>query len=176
MGGGDGGSRNPVFYISSGSWNLYRMLEEFLDFRGFPPGPILLRDIGLDENRFLAEDHSHKLAKIDRVLDRYPGLPFVLIGDSGQDDPGLYVAAVKRRPGRVLAIYIRDVSPDRRGEMRALERAAQLEGVPLVLAASSAEIAADAAERGLISPQAVELVSAEKPLQLDATIVPPCAP
>ena len=34
-GGGDEGGPNPVFYISSGSWNLYRLLEEFLDFRGF---------------------------------------------------------------------------------------------------------------------------------------------
>ena len=40
----------------------------------------------------------------------YPALPFVLLGDSGQHDPEIYSEVVRENPGRILAIYIRDVS------------------------------------------------------------------
>ena len=36
---------NPVFYVSSSPWNLYTFLVGFLRHRGFPLGPVLLRDL-----------------------------------------------------------------------------------------------------------------------------------
>jgi phosphatidate phosphatase APP1 len=39
----------------------------------------------------------------------YPHLNFVLIGDSGQEDPKIYREIVAIFPGRILAVYIRDV-------------------------------------------------------------------
>jgi len=38
--------RNPIFYVSNGPWNLYDLLEEFLELNGLPAGPLFLRDWG----------------------------------------------------------------------------------------------------------------------------------
>ena len=42
--GRDGEAYNPVFYVSNSPWNLYDLLEDFLDVHGIPRGPLLLRD------------------------------------------------------------------------------------------------------------------------------------
>jgi len=36
---------NPVFYVSSSPWNLHSFMVAFLRRRGFPLGPVLLRDL-----------------------------------------------------------------------------------------------------------------------------------
>jgi phosphatidate phosphatase APP1 len=106
---------NPIFYVSSGPWNFYDIYAEFLDHQGIPRGPILLGDYGIDEEKFIYTPHlEHKLRSIRSIIDEYPGLQFVLIGDSGQHDPEIYREVVKEYPGRVLAIYIRDVTLDER--------------------------------------------------------------
>ena len=45
-------------------------------------------------------------------MSAYPELPFVLIGDSGQEDARLYAQAATENPEQVMAIFIRDVDPD----------------------------------------------------------------
>jgi phosphatidate phosphatase APP1 len=107
--------RNPIFYVSSGPWNFYEVYREFLETRGIPRGPILLGDFGLDEETLIHQPHiEHKLRSIRSIFDEYPHLKFVLIGDSGQRDPEVYREVVKEYPGRVLAVYIRDVSVEER--------------------------------------------------------------
>src|SRR5690606_9495637 len=101
--------RNPQIYISSSPFNLHARLVDFLRLNEIPPGPILLRDIGIDDTRFIKEKgHGEKREKALDVLDSLPQLPFVLIGDSGQEDPAIYAEVACMRPGRILAIYIRD--------------------------------------------------------------------
>ena len=46
------------------------------------------------------------------MLALYHNLPVVLIGDSGQHDPEIYRRVADEHPGRVLAVYIRNVSRD----------------------------------------------------------------
>lgn len=43
--GPDGEGHNPVFYVSMSGWNLYDLLEEFLDINDIPPGPLFLNDL-----------------------------------------------------------------------------------------------------------------------------------
>lgn len=150
---GKGGSeKNPIFYVSSSPWNIYDFLVEFIAFQGLPAGPLLLTDYGIDRNKLLKQSHSeHKLAAIERILGSYPRLPFVLIGDSGQHDPEIYLTAVRRFPGRIAAIYIRHVSDSRRAvEVAALAGEANSLGVIMLLAGDSSEVDADARRRGLI--------------------------
>jgi phosphatidate phosphatase APP1 len=107
--------KNPMFYVSSSPWNLYDVLIEFLDVNGIPLGPLMLRDWGMSVSEGLPLDHSvHKLHIIKQILDTYPTLPFILIGDSGQEDPEIYSTLVQNYPQRILAIYIRDVSGGKR--------------------------------------------------------------
>lgn len=103
--------QNPIFYISSSAWNLFDLLEDFLYLNQIPMGPILLRDLGFDADKFFKEGHEHKLRKAIRIMDTYPDLPFVFFGDSGQEDAWLYLEAARQKPDQVQAIFIRDVDP-----------------------------------------------------------------
>ena len=156
--------RNPLFYVSSSPWNLYDLLVHFFELQGIPQGPLLLRDLGLDREKFIQTGHRHhKRAQIERLFLRYPDLAWILIGDSGQKDPEIYRDVVRRHPGRVLAIYIRDVSRRRRDRaVRALGDAASDEGVPLHLVADTAEAAEHAAASGFITPGAVAAVRQDR--------------
>ena len=149
--GGDDG--NPVFYVSNSPWNLYQMLVEFMQTHGLPAGPLFLQDFGFDQDKFLMlSSEAHKLPVIRGLLDFYPDLPFVLIGDSGQQDPEIYTRIIEEYPGRILAVYIRDVSDERRdAEVEALAAAAAADGVELFLVPDSATAARHAAEQGLIA-------------------------
>ena len=93
--------RNPFFYVSKSPWNLYPPLLEYLELQGLPPGPILLRDFGWRSNK------NHKTETIEDILRTYPALPFVLIGDSGEQDAQIYGDIARRFAGRIRAIYIR---------------------------------------------------------------------
>lgn len=161
--GRDGALHNPVFYVSSSAWNLYDLFRAFLEHNGLPAGPILLRDMGIDEDKFVVErGHGHKLLKIEAILGTYRSLRFVLVGDSGQDDPFLYAEAVKRYPGRVLAIYIRDVKPKRRAEIRKVADEVTALGVPMLLVTDTVAAAEHAASEGLIDPAALADVRADR--------------
>ena len=101
-GGEVGLAGNPFFYVSSSVWNLYDVFAEFLEINGLPTGPLILRDLDADDAKWIKSGHEHKLAKIERILAICRRLPFVLIGDAGQDDPAIYREVARRNPGRVL--------------------------------------------------------------------------
>jgi phosphatidate phosphatase APP1 len=151
--GAEGQGYNPIFYVSSSPWNIYDVLEDFLDVRGVPPGPLFLKDWSLG---VLGKHRDHKLGIIRSLLRTYPELPFVLIGDSGEQDPEIYRQAVREHPGRVRAIYIRDVTTaGRDSEVRAIADEVRGLGAELVLAPDTAIAAEHAASIGLIAPEAV---------------------
>jgi phosphatidate phosphatase APP1 len=152
------GVRNPIFYVSSSPWNLYDVLVDFLELQSIPPGPLFLRDWGISERELLPTGHgSHKRAAIERILSACPTLPFILIGDSGQEDPEIYHRVVHDFPERIAAVYIRNVSPaPERGEaIRALAAEVEDAGSVLLLADDTLAATEHAAERGWIRPAAV---------------------
>lgn len=155
---------NPIYFISSSPWNLYDLLVDFFRIQGIPKGPILLRDFGLNRDLLSAQGHhTHKLAMIRKVLAVNPQLPFVLIGDSGQQDPEIYAQVVKENPGRIRAIYIRDVSEDRRDEaVRALIQLAEAGNVPMLLVTDTVAAAEHAASIGLIDPDTLPEIRADR--------------
>ncbi len=153
---GVGGGFNPIFYVSNGPWNLYDLLEDFLDVHGVPAGPLFLRDWSPTALRSARE---HKLEVIRKLLGTYPELPFVLIGDSGEEDPEIYHAAVREHPGRIRAIYIRDVSTkERDAAVHAIAREVRSLGVELLLVPDTTAAAEHAAQEGFISPEALTTI------------------
>ncbi|KAA5541834.1 DUF2183 domain-containing protein [Roseiconus nitratireducens] len=156
--GASGNAANPFFYVSSSAWNLYDAMQDFLSYHELPRGPILLRDLGIDKTKFIKTGHRHKLDKICQILETIDSLPFVLIGDAGQKDPQLYTEVVKRFPGRVKAIYIRQVSwKDRRSTIESLaeEMKQASPDVELRLIEDTAAAAEHAAQLKLIDPASV---------------------
>lgn len=162
--GKEGQSHNPFFYVSSSPWNLYDVLADFFELNKIPKGPILLRDIGISETKFIKEKHSeHKPVKIRQILNTYPDMPFVLVGDNGQHDPEIYAQIIKEFPGRILAAYIRDVSPDRRGmEVRRISEEVKAEKVDMVLCADTEEASQHAVDHGFIQSSEMDDIHREK--------------
>ena len=154
---------NPIFYVSSSAWNTYDLLVDFMTLNDIPAGPLLLADYGLGQESFPFSSHDrHKLAQIERVLITYPHLNFVLVGDSGQRDREIYRQVVANFPGRVRAIYIREVQwLVRNGihEPATLEQVAP--GVDMVLAPHTLAAAKHAAKLGLINPARLDAIAAD---------------
>ena len=100
---------NPIFYVSNSPWNLYRYLEFFLKRNNFPKGPILLRDFRTPFDRTPKTELAHKYHEIYNILNTYPKLNFILIGDCGEKDAYIYLDVVKKFPNRISAIYLRAV-------------------------------------------------------------------
>jgi phosphatidate phosphatase APP1 len=155
---------NPIFYVSSSPWNLYPLLTEFLEHQSIPAGPLVLRDWGLSGDAALPTRHgAHKLGAIRQILDCYPSLPFILIGDSGQEDPEIYRDVVHQYGARILAVYIRDVTPhaSRRTAIGELSEEVRGAGSELLLSDDTLASTMHAAARGWVSSAAVPEVAAE---------------
>src|SRR3954452_17097235 len=136
---------NPIFYVSSSPWNLHSFLVAFLQNRDFPLGPVMLRDLlGSGAGR------EPKHARIHEVLDQHPTLRFVLVGDSGEEDPQIYADIVREYADRILAVYIREVRLDP-GDGR-VEQVSDAwdDKVPFVLAADSDAVRRHALQLGLL--------------------------
>lgn len=109
--GKSGKEANPIFYVSHSPWNLYRYLEFFLKKNNFPKGPIILRNFPSPFARKKKTDEKpQKQKEILNLLKAYPELPFILIGDSGEHDPDIYMEIAESHPDRIKAIYLRSVN------------------------------------------------------------------
>lgn len=158
------GGTNPLFFVSSSPWNFYDLLVEFMELHAIPPGPLLLRDLGVDRQKLFEQPGiQHKLGCIRPILDSYPEMKFVLIGDSGERDPEIYRQIVREYPGRILAIYIRRITvPGRDDQVLALAKEVREEGVPMLLVPDTEAAAVHAAELGLLRWSRVPDVHEEK--------------
>ncbi len=150
---------HPIFYLSNSGWNMYDLLRDFLDLNDLPAGPLLLRDLGVG-----SDTSDHKIETLRRLFERY-SLPVVLVGDSGQHDAEIYARVAREHPGRVRAIYIRDVDPDDDSEYdgnvdRIIAESEAL-GIPFRRVRDSAQIAAHAAEIGLLPSDEVAEVAVD---------------
>lgn len=105
---------NPIFYVSHSPWNLYRYLDLFLRQNDFPKGPILLRSFQSIFRRKSVGDKPQKQIEILNILETYPDLRFILIGDSGERDADIYKEIAALFPDRILAIYLRSVNHKRK--------------------------------------------------------------
>jgi len=168
--GRNGKHNNPFFYVSSSPWNMYDLLHDFLDLNDLPAGPLLLRDFGLKQNKFFGSDHmSHKFKEIQNILLTYPHLNFILIGDSGQEDPTIYREVINEFPGRIICSYIRDVNLPERAQIVTKIQEELAGNVEMVLVKDTAEAAQHAAENGYIFMEEVEKVEEQKAIdQSDA--------
>ncbi|MDO4725290.1 MAG: DUF2183 domain-containing protein [Comamonadaceae bacterium] len=110
--GAQAGRNVELHYLSSSPVQLLEPLQDFLQAYGFPGGCLLLRE-STAWSRLIpgAQDSQrHKLAHLQRLMARFPGRRFVLIGDSGEADPEIYAQAASGHPQQVAAILIRDVT------------------------------------------------------------------
>jgi phosphatidate phosphatase APP1 len=129
---------------------------------------LLLRELKVRD--LLKNDHNHKLDKIELIMRFYPGMQFVLIGDSGERDPEIYTEIVRRHPTSVRMIYIRNVNPDpaRIDALDKLIEEVSSTGTQLILAPDSVFAASHAAAEGLIRVDKLGQVRSSKKEDDDA--------
>ena len=104
-----------LHFVSSSPWQLYEPLREFLDRHGFPWATYSLKSVRFrDETLFdlFKEGTETKPVAIKGILDRYPNRKFVLVGDSGEQDPEVYASLLRERPHQVVKVYIRNVTQE----------------------------------------------------------------
>ncbi|MEB2780961.1 phosphatase domain-containing protein [Algoriphagus sp. C2-6-M1] len=155
--GRDGIESNPFFYVSSSPWNLYDFLHELLRIHHIPKGPLMLRDIGLSRTELISGSHAeHKLEQIRQILSVNSQLPFILIGDSGQEDPTIYLQVVCEFPGRIIMIFIRDVHTSRHAYAEKISEKLKELGVAMLLVKDTLEASRYALDKGWILEEDME--------------------
>lgn len=163
---------NPVFYVSNSEWNLYDLMYEFIHFNRIPKGPLLLREQKirlLHFSKIRKVNRNHKEEAIRRIMEMYPEMKFILIGDSGQHDPEVYSKVTGQYPGRILSIYIRDLGiPENSAEIKVLS--ANLHSASkteMILVKDTEAAAKHAISKGFISSAYLESVVQEKQEDLE---------
>jgi phosphatidate phosphatase APP1 len=114
--------QNAFFYVSSSEWNLYRFIIDFTEIHQMPRAVLLLKDIKTSLGDFFLTgrgNHNHKFDKIKHILEFYPNLEYVLLGDDSQQDPYLYEAICKIFPVTVKAVYIRQTGKYKKEKIEA---------------------------------------------------------
>jgi len=144
-----GQEANPIFYVSHSPWNLYRYLKLFLKKNNFPKGPIILRNFPSPFSKKNKNEKPQKQKEIINLLKTYPKLKFILIGDSGEHDPDIYMEIAKAYPNRILAIYLRSVAHKKK-MLRVSGLYKNYEITPVLLVESSEQAIAHARENGFI--------------------------
>jgi phosphatidate phosphatase APP1 len=135
--------KNPVFYISNSPWNMYRYLSLFLEHNKFPKGPVVLRSFNSIFQKVAGDEKPHKQKEIFNILETYPGLKFILVGDSGEHDAAIYTEIAAQFPDRILCIYLRSV-PHKRRMLHVKSIVDNFRTTPILMVETSAEAEAHA--------------------------------
>jgi len=101
-----------IHFVSSSPWQLYTPLQSFLHDSGFPWASMGLKDVRFRDETLLNLFKSGletKPAQIEPILQHYPERKFILIGDSGEEDPEVYGEMARRYPAQICRILIRNV-------------------------------------------------------------------
>ena len=98
-------------YVSASPWQLYPSLAPFLD-KYFPFGCLSQRHFYIGDKsfvRFFRSSVKYKTATVSGLLERYPQRKFILIGDSCENDPEVYLDIAGKYRQQVTDILIREV-------------------------------------------------------------------
>ena len=113
-----------IHFVSSSPWQLYDPLQDFLRSSGFPWATMHLKTVRFRDETLLSlfkKGTETKPAQIEPLLQRYPERRFILIGDSGEQDPEVYGDLAQRYPGQIYRILIRNIDASTATDSRYLE-------------------------------------------------------
>lgn len=100
----------PVFYLSTGAWNVVPTMLRFFAHHGFPHGPMLMTDFGPTNTGIFRSGREHKERSLRRLAQDFPAVKWYLVGDDGQHDPVIYRDFATELPQHVAAIAIRQLT------------------------------------------------------------------
>ena len=144
---------NPFFYVSSSEWNLFEFIKEFSRENGLPKGVYLLSELKKFREvwRTGQNKHATKFFRIVRIIEAYPHLRFILLGDDSQEDPNIYSALVDHFTDKIFAVYIRKVHKNKYAGVQKVVDKIITAGIPCCYFIHSGEAIAHSKSIGLIS-------------------------
>ncbi|KAL2263340.1 hypothetical protein VTK26DRAFT_7220 [Humicola hyalothermophila] len=105
-----------LHYCSNSPWQLFPVLATFFHTAGLPQGSIHLKHYSGMLQGIFEPVAERKKGTLEAILRDFPERKFLLIGDSGEADLEVYTELVVANPGRILAVFIRDVTtPEQMG-------------------------------------------------------------
>jgi phosphatidate phosphatase APP1 len=99
-----------IHYVSNSPWQLFPVLVSFFQTAGLPPGSYHLKQYSGMLQGIFEPVAERKKGTLERILRDFPERRFLLIGDSGEADLEVYTDVAVANPGRVIGIFIRDVT------------------------------------------------------------------
>lgn len=150
---------NPVFYVSGSEWNIFDLLVNFIQYHDIPEGPLFLKNKGTkeEEGKVIMAEKDYKREKIRHILETFPDMKFICIGDSGQEDPEIYQKVQEEFPEQIIGIYIRDVTPDDRDrEVHKIKEEVEANGAEMLLIEETFSAAEHAAKMKWINEDQLE--------------------
>ena len=99
-------------YVSSSPWQLLESLQQMQTEFEFPEGSMHLRNFRL-RDQFLKKlmffRRKGKATEIKKLIQNLPQRKFILIGDSGEKDPEIYLRICRKFPHQIKGVFIRDI-------------------------------------------------------------------
>ncbi|KAF7591520.1 hypothetical protein BBP40_001458 [Aspergillus hancockii] len=105
-----------IHYVSNSPWQLYPLLERYFKLAGLPPGSFHLKQYSGMLQGIFEPTAERKKGSLEQILRDFPSRRFILVGDSGEADLEVYTDIALSNPGRILGIFIRDVTTSYRKE------------------------------------------------------------
>jgi phosphatidate phosphatase APP1 len=143
---------NPFFYVSSSEWNLYDFITEFARKNQMPAGIYLLNQLKKFSQILKTGQgkHNGKFMRIVRIMQAFPHMRFILLGDSSQRDPYIYASIAEHFPSQVHAIYIRDVYKKNQKQVGEILERMEKAGIPCCFFTHSKDAVLHSQRIGLI--------------------------
>ncbi|MDA1017382.1 MAG: App1 family protein [Planctomycetota bacterium] len=119
-----------IHYVSGSPWQLYPPLALFLRAEGFPDATFHLKHYRIKDSSLLdmlGSQTQFKRQAIREIMKAFPGRRFLLIGDSGEQDPEIYGQIARTSPDRIVAILIRNVTDEQPDNARMINAADRID-------------------------------------------------
>jgi len=110
-----------LHFVSSSPWQLYPPLKQFIEQAGFPSADYSLKYFRFKDSSFFNLFNNGietKPPQIINILKKYPLRKFILIGDSGEQDPEIYAQIKQQFSDQIIHIFIRNVTGENANNAR----------------------------------------------------------
>nr|POE65956.1 phosphatidate phosphatase app1 [Quercus suber] len=99
-----------IHYVSNSPWQMYPVLTSFFKSAKLPAGSFHLKQYSGMLQGIFEPVAERKKSSLDKIMRDFPDRKFILVGDSGEADLEVYTDVALDNPGRILGIFIRDVT------------------------------------------------------------------
>lgn len=99
-----------LHYCSNSPWQLFPVIASYFKMANLPPGSIHLKQYSGMLQGIFEPVAERKKGTLEKIMSDFPDRKFLLVGDSGEADLEVYTDIAVSHPGRIAAIFIRDVT------------------------------------------------------------------